>query len=288
MTTASATTSTTVSRTGVLGGLLWSGARSAALLSACLCASALPAHAQDVPVAGRIPDVVVTGTPKPVPRLPDGRPNLGNGEGAWNPRVIANLSGSGRGGAARMPVERIVEVPFLPWARDVYDQRMANLSKDDPEARCLPPGVPRVMATPFPFQIYQAADRVIFLFEGAAHVWRVVYTDGRPHSRDPNPSYLGESIGHWEGDTLVVDAIGFNDRTWLDQEGHPHTEALHTIERYTRTSEMTLHYQVTIDDPGAYSRPWTTSFTIPWVPKAELYEYICQENNKDLPHLVGN
>jgi hypothetical protein len=245
-------------------------------------------RAQDVPVAGRIPDVVVRGEPKPTPRLPDGRPDLGNGKGAWNPRVIANLSGDGRGGPARSPVERRVDIPMQPWARDLYDRRLADLAKDDPEARCLPPGVPRVMATPFPFQIYQLPDRVIFIFEGAAHVWRVIYTDGRAHPNDPNPSFLGDSIGRWEGDTLVVDAVGFNDRTWLDQEGHPHTEALHTVERYTRIDEMTLRYQVTIDDPKAYTRPWTTGFTIPWVPGAELFEYICQENNKDLPHLPAN
>ena len=142
-------------------------------------------------------------------------------------------------------------------------------------------------ATPFPFQIFQLPDRVLFIFEGGAHIWRTIYTDGRTHSKDPNPSFLGESIGRWEGDTLVVDTIGFNDTTWLDQAGHPHTEALHTIERFTRTNERTLHFQVTIDDPKAYTKPWTTSYTIPWAAGHELYEYICQENNKDLPHMVG-
>jgi hypothetical protein len=162
-----------------------------------------------------------------------------------------------------------------------------SLSKDDPEGLCLPPGIPRMMATPFPFQIFQMPDRVIFLFEGGAHMWRVIYTDGRPHAKDPNPTYLGDSVGHWERDTLVVDVIGLNDRTWLDQDGHPHTEALHVTERYTRTDEMTLHYQATIDDPRAYTRPWTTTYTIPWVPGAEPMEYICQENNQDTRHLVG-
>ena len=260
----------------------------AAIVVGAVCFWCAATGGQGVPIAGRIPDVVITGDPRPTPRLPDGHPDLGNGKGAWNPRVIANLSGAGRGGADRMPVERRIEIPFLPWAKQAYDERMANLGKDDPEARCLPPGVPRVMATPFPFQIFQQPDRVIFLFEGAAHVWRVVFTDGRPHQKDPNPSFLGDSIGHWDGDTLVVDTIGFNDTTWLDQEGHPHTEQLHTTERYTRRNEMTLHYEVTIDDPGAYTKPWTTSFTIPWAPGFELMEYICQENNKDIPHLVGN
>ena len=144
-----------------------------------------------------------------------------------------------------------------------------------------------MMATPFPFQIFQLPDRVLFLYEGGAHVWREIFTDGRPHPKDPNPTFLGDSIGHWEGDTLVVDAIGFNDKTWLDQDGHPHTEALHVIERYTRTDEMTLRYEATIDDPDTYAAKWTTAYTIPWQPGAELSEYICQENNQDVTHIQG-
>jgi hypothetical protein len=255
-------------------------------LTLVLLAAAAPALAQ-APVAGRIPDPPASRKAGPTPRLPDGRPDLGNGKGAWNPRVVANLSGTGRGARDRSPVESIVDVPFQPWAKTLYDERLANLSVDDPEARCLPPGIPRLYATPFPFQIYQQPDRIIFIFEGGAHIWRVVYMDGRPHRKEPNPSFVGDAIGRWDGDTLVVDTIGFNDTTWLDQEGHPHTESLHTVERFTRRDEMTLHYQVTIDDRMAYTNSWTTSYTIPWAPGAELLEYICQENNKDLPHMVG-
>ena len=201
--------------------------------------------------------------------------------------MIENIAGVGPGAPERTPVEKVVDVPFQPWAEQLYDKRLADLQKDDPEARCLPPGIPRLYQTPFPFQVFQLPDRVLFVFEGGSHFWRPVFTDGRPHSKDPNPTYLGESIGHWEGDTLVVDTIGFNDRTWLDQDGHPHTEALHTVERFTRRDEMTLHYQVTIEDPGAYTKPWTTSYTIPWSPGAEPMEYVCHENNLDLPHMVG-
>jgi hypothetical protein len=245
------------------------------------------AAAQGVPIAGRLPDLPKTVRARPTPRLPDGRPDLGNAKGAWNPRVIANLAGVGRGGPARSPVEKILEVPFQPWAKALYEERVATLSREDPEGKCMPPGIPRLMATPFPFQIFQLPDRVLFLFEGGAHVWRVVFTDGRPHARDPNPSFLGDAVGRWEGDTLVVDVIGFNEKTWLDQDGHPHTDALHVVERYTRTDELTLHYQATLDDPKAYTRPWTASYTIPWSPGTELLEYICQENNKDLEHMVG-
>jgi hypothetical protein len=259
------------------------------IVAAMLAVSSSPAAGQAGPVGGRLPETPAANRPKakPTPRLADGHPDLGNGKGSWNPRIIANIAGIGPGGPGRSPVEKVIDVPFQPWAKAVYEDHLANLSKDDPEGLCLPPGVPRMMATPFPFQIFQVADRVIFLFEGGAHVWRTIFTDGRAHPKDPNPTYLGDSIGHWEGDTLLVDVIGFNDRTWLDQDGHPHTEALHVIEKYTRTDEMTLHYEATIDDPKAYAKPWTTSYTIPWQAGAEPLEYICQENNKDLSHLVG-
>jgi len=240
-------------------------------------------------IGGRLNDVprAQAANPKPAPRLADGKPDLGNGKGAWNPRTIVNLSGTGTGGPNRSPVEKLIEIPFKPEAKKIYEQHQATLSKDDPEALCLPPGIPRMMATPFPFQIFQQPDRVIFIFEGAAHVWRIIYTDGRPHSKDPNPTYLGKSIGHWEGDTLVTDVIGFNDRTWLDQDGHPHSEALHVMEKFTRLNELSMRYEVTIDDPVMYEKPWTTSYLIPFVPGGELFEYICQENNVDVRHLVG-
>src|SRR4051812_8096220 len=249
-----------------------------------VCVLAPRAVAQTVPVAGRLPERPPQAS-SPAPRLADGRPDLGNGKGAWNPRVIANLAGVGDPG--RSPVETIVDVPFQAWAKAVYEQRQTNLQQHDPESRCLPPGLPRLMATPFPFQIFQQSDRILFVFEGGAHVWRTIFTDGRPHPKDPNPSFLGDSVGRWDGDTLVVDAIWFNEATWLDQAGHPHTDALHIIERFARPNESTLRYEVTIDDPHAYAKPWTTSYTIPWVAGVELLEYICQENNKDLPHMVG-
>ena len=260
----------------------------AAIAGALVVAAALSISAAgQAPIAGRAPDRPRSpgDSAGPAPRLPDGRPDLGNGRGSWNPRVIANIAGVGD--PNRSPVERVVDVPFQPWAKAVYDERQGNLQKHDPESKCLPPGLPRMMATPFPFQIFQLSDRVLFIFEGGAHIWRTIHTDGRPHPKDPNPSFLGDSIGHWEGDTLVVDVIGFNEMTWLDQAGHPHTDALHVIERFTRADEMTLRYEATIDDPKAYTKPWTMSYTIPWAAGVELYEYICQENNKDLPHMVG-
>ena len=257
------------------------------LAGASLTIAALPLFAQGI--GGRARDVPASAAANagPAPRLPDGHPDLGNGKGVWNPRTITNLSGNGPQGPARSPVEKTVEIPMQPWAKALYEARIATAYKEDPEGRCLPPGIPRMYATPFPFQIFQLPDRVLFIFEGGAHVWREVFTDGRGHPPDPNPTFLGDAVGRWEGDTLVVDTIGFNEESWLDQDGHPHTDALHTTERFTRINELRLRYEVTIDDPKAYTKPWTTSYLIPFVPGAELMEYICQENNRDVRHMYG-
>jgi hypothetical protein len=111
--------------------------------------------------------------------------------------------------------------------------------------------------------------------------------DGREQPKDPNPTYLGYSVGKWEGDTLVVDTIGMNDRTWLDAAGHGHGEKLHVTERFTRTDSNTLRLEATIDDPDFYTKPWTVVTQATWYPNQEILEYICQENNRDLRHLVG-
>jgi hypothetical protein len=208
-----------------------------------------------------------------VPRLPDGSPDLG-GKGIWYPRRLADVSVA-------------LEVPFLPWAKNRFEENRAG-RHDDTEAKCLPPGVPRLMFTPQPFEIVQEPGRIIFIYEGGAHVWRFVWMDGRSHPREPNPSWMGDSIGHWEGGTLVVDGVGFNDKTWLDDAGHPHTEQLHVIERYTRISPSAMKYQVTIDDPGAYSKPWSNSTTITFRPGEPLEEYICLEGERDTRHAAGN
>ena len=203
---------------------------------------------------------------------------LGGGEGA---------GGGGRGGAKSEP-----QVPFLPWAAAVYDYNSKNQSKYDPEGYCLPPGGPRLMATPYPMEIIQLPEqkRIIMTFEGATHVWREIFMDGRPHPEGDalNPTYLGHSVGHWEGDTLVVDVVGFNEATWLDYFGHPHTDLLHIVEKFSRPNKRTLHYEALIDDPGAYSKPFTVSWDITWNPTSELSEYICQENNKYLQRLTDD
>jgi hypothetical protein len=159
------------------------------------------------------------------------------------------------------------------------------MSKDDPEANCLPTGIPRM--APYPWRILQTPTHIFFLFEGNIHSYRQIFMDGRKHPDDPNPTWYGDSIGKWEGDTLVVDTIGFNDKFWFDFVGHPHSEQLHTIERYTRTTLGLLEDEVTIIDPIAYAKPFTVKSTSRLLPKGELMEYICQENNPDPEHIVG-
>ena len=242
---------------------------------------------------------------EPAPRLPDGTPNLGRvgtEKGIWGLPGVLNfaqmavggpknpdprLAGQATGGAEKEPW-----IPFQPWSAAVYNYNSMNDSKYDPEGYCLPPGGPRLMATPYPAEIIQLPEqkRIIMIFEGATHIWREIFMDGRPHPAGDalNPTYLGHSVGHWEGDTLVVDVVGFNEATWLDYFGHPHTDQLHVVERFSRPSKQTLHYEALIDDPGAYTKPFKVTWEIPWRPNAELSEYICQENNKYLQRLTDD
>jgi hypothetical protein len=265
---------------------------------------------------------------QPAPRLPDGTINLGRvpGElGIWRLPYIQNMgdrsrvvgappaparaAGAGRGagrgngqigggegaggGGQRGGAPGEPWVPFKPWAAAVYNYNSLNNSKYDPEGYCLPPGGPRLFATPYPMEIIQQPElkRIIIIFEGGTHVWREIHMDGRPHPKIDEikgETWLGHSVGRWEGDTLVVDVVGFNEGTWLDYYGHPHTNQLHVIERFTRPNKGTLHYEATIDDPGAYEKPWTVAWDIPWEANSELQEYICQENNSYLNSLTDD
>ena len=179
-------------------------------------------------------------------------------KGALIQAIMDKASGDGQGAKAEP------DVPFLPWARGIYDYNSKNNSKYDPEGFCLPPGGPRLMATPYPMEIIQQPEhkRIFMVFEGATHIWREIYVDGRAHPQGDalNPTYLGHAVGHWDHDTLVVDVVGFNENTWLDYYGHPHTDLLHVVERFTRPNKGTLHYEALIDDPGAYSKPWTVAW----------------------------
>jgi len=220
---------------------------------------------------------------RPTPRFTDGHVNLG-GDGVWDLTWVTNFA------------DRLVgrdEVPFLPWTRAMHEYNASNNVAYDPEGFCLPPGGPRAMGTPYPAEFIQQDDRIIIIFEGGAHVWREIHMDGREHPKGDllNPTYFGHAVGYWEGDVLVVDTVGYNEKTWLDFGGHMHTNELHTIERISRPDFDTLHYEATIDDPGAYSEPWTIAWDIKWSEGQELAEYICQENNRfliDLKDDFGN
>jgi len=215
---------------------------------------------------------------KPAPRLADGKVDLG-GKGVWAPIWVLDW-------ADDKYVEHKVDVPFTAKGQELFKQRRANESKDDPEGYCLPPGVPRYTGTPYPFQFIQLPDRVVILYEGASHMYRQVFMDGRKHSQDLNPTWLGESIGSWQdNDTLVVDTIGFNGRTWLDYVGHPSSDRLHVVEKFRRPDLTTLEYEATVEDPVMYTKPWTTNFRVKFRPGWDLLEYVCLENNKDLAHL---
>jgi hypothetical protein len=185
-------------------------------------------------------------------------------DGVWLPAHVADLALD-------------ASTPFQPWAKLKFQANHA-LKQNDLDLRCLPPGVPRIMLMARPFEIVQTPSRILFMYEGGAHVWRQVWMDGRAHPKDPNPNWLGHSIGHWDGGTLVVDTVGFNDRTWLDDAGHPHTEQLHVIEKFARTGPLTMRYDVEIDDPGAYTHSWTSSSSLSFHPGGKLAEDICLDS----------
>jgi hypothetical protein len=228
-------------------------------------------------------DKVPKAVASPAPHLPDGRPDFG-GNGAWYPGFNGNIAETSWKGVKS--ADKHVDVPFLPWTLKTYNERVENRAKDDPEAHCLPVGVPRFMFDPYPFQIIQTKTQVIFVFEGDNYLWRIVNI-GNTHPKNLKPTWLGDAVGHYEGDTLVVDVTGFNGLAWLDQAGHATSDKLHLTERYTRTDSLTLKYEVTIDDPEAYAKPWTASNTVHWRPGMELMESFCQEDEKSSMHMIG-
>jgi hypothetical protein len=224
---------------------------------------------------------------RPAPRTADGKPDL---SGIWVATgAILLFEGEEAFAAARAadaaagrPARNTNETP--PFKPEAEAQRQYFLSRrgiDDPMARCLLTGVPRINFRPLPFEIVQLPDRVIMLYE-IHHAFRIIPTDGRPPPEDAEPSYLGESVGRWEGDTFVVDVTSFNDKTWLTGVGTIHTEDLRVTERYTRDSFDTIRYEVTMEDPAVLSRPWTLRDTFRLRPGERIREYECIESNEDL------
>jgi hypothetical protein len=175
---------------------------------------------------------------------------------------------------------------MTPWGTEKYmatkpsnGPRTHPLKEtDDPVLRqCLPPGTPRIYLQPFPFQMVQAPKEIIMFFE-YDHTVRQIFMDGRTHPEDILPTYMGHSIGKWEGDTLVVDTVGFNDKTWLDRDGHPHSDQLHVTERFHRLDRDNMQIEITMEDPKALAKPWKTQLNFQLKPDWDIMELVCTDN----------
>jgi hypothetical protein len=208
-----------------------------------------------------------TGAPTgSVPRMPDGKPDL---SGVWQRPFVQDMTKN----APNQKGEP--NLPYTEWSK-------ANLVEDfDYSAFCLPLGYTRSINSPMPVEIVQRPDRVVLMYE-MNNTFHVVYTDGREHPQDLEPTWFGHSIGKWNGDTLTIDTVGFNEKTRIDTQGHPHTDALHVIETFRRTDASHIAYEMTIDDPKAYTKPWKNTRTFTLRPDWELLEYNCNENNKEV------
>ncbi|PWU05706.1 MAG: hypothetical protein C5B51_13910 [Terriglobia bacterium] len=210
----------------------------------------------------------------PAPKTAAGKPDL---SGIWVPadgKYLPNLAVDG------------IDVPFQPWALALYKERQANHGMGRPSERCLTHGVTDFDALATPRKIIQTPQMIAILFESYNH-YRQIFLDGRPLPERIQPAYMGYSVGKWDGDTLVVDTTGFDERGWLDDGGHPQTEALHVTERYRRTNFGHITLQITIDDAKAYTKPWTVNLSgFNLLADEELMESIC-ENEKDVVHMVG-
>ena len=225
----------------------------------------------------------------PTPRTADGKPDL---SGLWAPEKTRPCP---PGGCLDMEVgEEFFNIgwtlkdglPYQPWAKALVEARKAQNGKDDPVSRCMPMGVIKLHTTPQLRKMIQIPGLVIILNEQDAN-YRQIFTDGRPLPVDPDPSWNGYSVGKWDGDTLVVQSIGFRDDMWLDRWGSPMTSAAKITEKFHRVSYGRLELEVTVDDPKAYTRPWTINLTEFIALNTDLIDNICAENEKDMPHMVG-
>ena len=213
-----------------------------------------------------------------VKRTPRGEPDF---SGLWQQRFVDK---NGRP-VVGLDLADFTEIPYLPQSKVQYDfNKTATGQAADPEAHCMPAGVPRSTGLPYPLRLMQSPGLIVMLLEGNVHSYRLILMD-QQHPKDPNPTWMGHSTGKWGGETLVVDTVGFNDKTWLDPGGHVHTDQMHTVERFTRIAQDRLRYEFTIDDAGAYTKPWGWSYNLELHPDWEIIEYVCNENNKDIEHM---
>jgi hypothetical protein len=210
----------------------------------------------------------------PAPRTPDGKPDL---SGVWRPEVNAH----------RFNVidDLKEEGIFRPAAEAVFQKHVADFHRTDPVTNCLPGGPSEMLNTTY--RIIQSPAVVALLYEDGTGRYRQIYTDGRKLPKDPNPTWLGYSVGHWEGDTLVVESAGFNDRTWLDRAGHPHSENLRVTERFRRADFGHMQFQITYDDPETLTKPLSFSLAVNYAADTDMLENVCNETDRKV-HQVGS
>jgi hypothetical protein len=222
------------------------------------------------------------------PRTADGKPDF---SGVWQNDGYGPANVEGLGATPKTVFFDLSHgmngaPPYQPWAATLAAQRRHDEAKDNPDARCLPLGPLQMLAHPLPKKILQSPGLVAILHERNME-FRQIFTDGRRLPDDPQPSWYGYSSGRWEGDTLIVETVGFRDGLWADFYGSPLTDQARMTERFRRPNYGTLEVQVTMNDPKAYTRPWTVSVNQHIALDMELLEYACLENEKDVPHLVG-
>jgi len=200
---------------------------------------------------------------KPIPRTPDGKPDF---TGFFNIQYTPNMA-----------MGKEDSIPYTAAGKAAY---LNHDAKDDPTSNCWFPGVPRIMQSPYPAQFVQTPSHLAILFE-YMHTFRSIPLNGRPHPANMEPAFMGDSTGHWEGDTLVVDTVGLNDKTWIDRDGHPHSDKMHVIERIHRVGADTLKVGITVDDPVAYTKPLVGEMTFQARPDWHIEEHICEDNVND-------
>ena len=217
----------------------------------------------------------------PAPRNAAGRVIFGSGNAKETVLWTASL------GIRDIPVPRD-QVPFQPWAKALWEEREKH--ELEPHARCKATGMLRQFLTPYGTEFVENTDlKRIYIFDvGGPHTFRTIYMDGRSHPKNLVPSYYGHSVGWWEGDTLVVDSVGFNESFWWDRRGLPSTTQLHFLEKFTRTDAQNMRYEFTVDDPGAYTKPFSGTVAIRASTGTDLFEYVCQQANYAHELMVGN
>jgi hypothetical protein len=277
----------------------------------CIFAASLLMAAMPAALFAQWPSYPTPGVPRtadgkpnlsaPAPKTPDGKPDL---SGLWqNNRTVGGTVAARSSAnppstnedllviARRSPFWNLGSqfkdgLPFTPWAAELHRQRVTDNSKDNPDAHCLPMGIMQFHNHGEPRKVIQTPQVIVILYEANAGV-RQIFTDGRPLPKDADPWWYGYSTGHWEGDTLVVETAGFRDLGWLDVEGSPLTDAAHVTERFHRPDFGHLDIEVTINDPKAYTKPWTVAVHQHIMGDTELIEFVCQENEQDSQHLTA-